>query len=119
MKSQRQLQIGENIKRVMSDIFMRDDILTGSGSYITILEADVSPDAKNVKIYVDIFGNEKKHESIINSLNQANPHFRHELGKRIVLKNIPQITFILDRTSEKAVNIEDLIMQESKNFKDN
>ncbi|MBL6664736.1 MAG: 30S ribosome-binding factor RbfA [Rickettsiales bacterium] len=117
MKSQRQLQIGENIKRLMSEIFMRDDLLTLSGSYITILEADVSPDAKNVKFFIDIFGNEKEHEKIVAELNEAAPHFRHELASQITLRVVPNITFILDRTSSKAKSIEDLINEESKNFK--
>ena len=68
MKSQRQLQIGETIKRIISEIFLRDDILTVPGSYITILEADVSPDAKNARIYIDIFGNEPMHEKIVEKL---------------------------------------------------
>ena len=78
MKSQRQLQIGENLKRVMCDIFMRDDILTVPGSYITILQADVSPDAKNAYIYIDIFGNEPMHQKIIEKLNAMAPHFRYQ-----------------------------------------
>lgn len=39
----------------MSEIFLRDDILSVPGSYITILEADVSPDIKNIKILYRYF----------------------------------------------------------------
>jgi ribosome-binding factor A len=116
MKSQRQLQIGENIKRVMSEIFLRDDILTIPGSYITILEADVSPDAKNVKIYIDIFGNEKLHDQILKSLNKAAPHFRFELSKRVSLRVAPEIVFALDRTESRAMKIDDLLARESQKF---
>ena len=57
-KSQKQLQIGENYKREMSQIFMQDDMLNFKNCHITILEADVSPDLKNIKFYLDIFGEE-------------------------------------------------------------
>lgn len=117
MKSQRQLQIGENIKRIMSEIFLRDDILTVPGSYITILEADVSPDAKNVKIYIDIFGNEKIHDKIISSLNNAAPHFRHKLAGKITLRSVPEISFILDKTQDRAMQLENLFLAEEKHFK--
>lgn len=113
MKSQRQLQIGENIKRNMSEIFLRNDILTVPGSYITILEADVSPDAKNVKIYIDIFGNDQIHGKIVDKLNEMAPHFRYELAKRIVLRVVPEISFILDKTQDKALGLEALIASES------
>lgn len=118
MKSQRQLQIGENIKRLMSEIFLRDDILTVPGSYITILEADVSPDAKKVNIYIDIFGNEAMHPKIVQKLNEAVPHFRYELAKKITLRVVPDITFVLDKTEQKAMNLEMLIDSEARKYHD-
>jgi ribosome-binding factor A len=116
MKSQRQLQIGENIKRNMSEVFLRDDILSVPGSYITVLEADVSPDAKNVKIYIDIFGNEAVHAKIVKKLNEMAPRFRHQLAKRVVSRVVPEITFVLDRTQDKALSLEALMAQEAKKF---
>jgi ribosome-binding factor A len=116
MKSQRQLQIGETVKRAMSDIFLRDDILTVPGSYITILEADVSPDAKNAKIFIDIFGNEATHEKIVEKLNQVAPHFRYQLAKRMTLRVVPEITFVLDKTQSKALNLEALIKDEAQRY---
>jgi ribosome-binding factor A len=116
MKSQRQLQIGENIKRLMSEIFLRGDILSVPGSFITVLEADVSPDAKNVKIYIDIFGNDKMHEKIIEKLNEAAPHFRYQLAKKVSLRVMPEIIFALDKTQAKAMSLEALIDAEGRKY---
>lgn len=118
MKSQRQLQIGENVKRIMSEIFLREDILTVPGSYITILEADVSPDAKNARIFIDIFGNEKIHEKIVEKLNQMVPFFRHQMAKRVTLRVVPEINFVLDRTQQKALNLEELLAVEAKRYQE-
>ncbi len=118
MKSQRQLQIGENIKRIMSEIFLREDILTVPGSLITILEADVSPDAKNARIYIDIFGNEKIHDKIVEKLNDMRPFFRHQMSKKVALRTIPEIVFMLDKTQDKAISIEKLIAQESQKYQE-
>ncbi len=114
MKSQRQLQVGEQIKRIMADIFLRENLLTINNSHITILEADASPDIKNVRIYLDIFGDDKNHEKIIDKLNNAAPHFRFELGKRLTSRNTPEICFILDKTQASATKLEALINQEAK-----
>lgn len=113
MKSQRQLQVGEQIKRIIAEIFLREGLLTIMGNCITILEADASPDIKNVKIYIDIFGDNKNNDAIVARLNKVAPHFRHELGKRITSRNIPEIVFILDRTEEHAVRLEALLEKES------
>lgn len=116
MKSQRQLQIGENIKRVLSEIFLREDISTAPGSLITLLEVDVSPDAKNAKIFIDIFGNEKMHEEIVTKLNEAAPHFRYQLAKKVTLRVMPEIVFVLDKTEKRAGDLEMLIAKEGKRY---
>lgn len=116
MKSQRQLQVGETIKRIIADIFLREGISSINGNYITILEADVSPDIKNVRIFVDIFGNEKAHQEIIEKLNKAAPHFRFQMAKKMTARNIPEIIFVLDKTEDKAIKLENLIATESKNL---
>jgi ribosome-binding factor A len=116
-KSQRQLQIGENIKRILSEIFLRDDILTVPGSYITVLEADISPDAKNAKIYLDIFGNEKMHDKILAALNKNAAHFRFQLAKKLSMRFVPEIIFTLDRTEQQAASLESLISQEAQRYK--
>lgn len=117
MKSQRQLQVGESIKRAMSEIFLREDFLISfNGCYITILEADISPDIKNVRIFIDIFGNEKIHGEVVEKLNEMSPHFRFQLAKKINLRTVPEIVFILDKTQQKALDLESLISNEAKKY---
>ena len=118
MKSQRQLQIGENIKRIMSEIFLQEDFSVIMNNIITIIEADVSPDAKNVKIFFDILGDSSKHQQIFDKICAFAPHFRYELAKKIDLRMIPEIVFIHDKTFQNASTIEALISQEAQYFLD-
>ena len=118
MKSQRQLQIGENIKRLMSEILMREDFLFVNNNVITILEADVSPDAKNVKIYVDIFGDNSKKQITFDKLSSRTLHFRFELAKKIKLRVMPEINFVLDKTNDNASIIENIVAHETKSYQD-
>ncbi len=113
-KSKRQLQVGETIKRVVCEIFLRDSILTLPNSYVTVLEADISPDMKNVKIYIDIFGNESAHDNIVKALNKAAPHFRMQIAKKVNLRITPEVSFVLDKTERKAALIDRLIEAEAK-----
>lgn len=114
MKSQRQLQVGEQIKRIIAEIFSREGLSVISGVHLTILEADVSPDIKNVRIYLDMFGNDKNHDAILDKLNSGAAHFRHELGKKMTSRNTPEIRFVLDKTGAFANHIEALIDMEAK-----
>lgn len=115
IKSQRQLQVGEQIKRIMADIFIQDNNLALKKGYITILQADVSPDAKNAKIFIDVFDADGK--AIMKNLRKLAPYLRHELAKKINLRFTPELSFVLDETSGQVNKIEDLIKEEAKKLK--
>ncbi len=114
-KSQRQLQIGEQIKRVLAEIFLQDNLFSNKEAYITILQADVSPDAKNAKIFIDVFG-KVDGKKIIAELKKINPYLRGKLSSKLNLRCTPELLFVLDETAGEVMKIEDLIEQESKKF---
>ncbi len=117
-KSQRQLQVNERIKRSVAQIFSNSGLSTIAGAYITVLEADISPDMKNCKIFIDIFGGDDKKMAILDKLNEISPRIRMELGKDLTMRSNPNLKFILDESSQNAIDIDNLINQESKNFTD-
>ncbi|MBU6141011.1 MAG: ribosome-binding factor A [Proteobacteria bacterium] len=100
----------------MSEIFFREDISTISGCLITILEADVSPDAKAARVFVDVFGNEEMHSVVIKKLNELVPHFRYQLAKKITLRSVPEIIFTLDKSGSRVSSLESLLSEEAKKF---
>ena len=73
-KSQRQLQIGEQIKRILAEIFLQESALTIKNGYITILQADISPDAKNAKIFIDIFGEADRKKILQRNRSRVEKH---------------------------------------------
>jgi ribosome-binding factor A len=112
-KSQRQLQMGQLIKKHISEIFLRDGLLSTSKAFVTVIEADVSPDLKMAKIFLNIFGSDDA-SKIIDKLNGTSGYLRHRLSLLITSRNVPEINFILDDTSSKASKIEALINSEAK-----
>jgi ribosome-binding factor A len=114
-KSQRQLQIGEQIKRILAELFLQESALAIKNGYITILQADISPDAKNAKIFIDIFGSTDT-KKILQDLKQIAPYLRSKLANKINLRYTPELTFLLDETFKEASKIEDLLNQEAKKF---
>ncbi|MCE3255826.1 MAG: ribosome-binding factor [Rickettsiaceae bacterium] len=116
-KSQRQLQIGEQIKRVLAEMFLQDDVLSIKNYHITILQADVSPDAKNAKIFIDVFG-EIEHKKILEELKKITPYLRGKLANKINLRYTPELAFVIDDTSKNVSKIEDLLNKEAKRFEE-
>lgn len=116
IKSTRQLKVEQLIKKLISEIFLREGILSVSNVIVTITEVDVSPDIKNAKIYLDIFGKVDA-KRLVAELNSNSAYFRHKLTGKMVARSSPEIKFILDETAIKAQKMDELIDQEGKNFK--
>ena len=117
-KSQRQLQIGEQIKRILAEIFLQDNLLATKNSYITILQADISPDAKNAKIFIDIFG-QIDGKKTIKDLKNITPYLRAKLAQKINLRYTPELDFVLDETHKVASKIDELLKQEAQKWTNN
>ncbi|MFT6106620.1 MAG: ribosome-binding factor A [Rickettsiales bacterium] len=114
-KSQRQLQIGEQVKRIFAEIFLQDNLFSNKKIHITILQADVSPDGKNAKIFINVFGCDDA-KKINAELKQITPYLRGKISAKVNLRHTPELLFIIDKTEAHANKIEDLLAQESKKF---
>jgi ribosome-binding factor A len=117
-KTQRQLQVGEQIKRIIADALLKKDDFIIPGIYITVIRADVSPDIKNVRILLDIFGESaaKPKDNLVKDINNTAPYFKAIIAKQIRLRYTPEIVFVVDDSFEEANKIEDLIRLEATKF---
>ena len=106
-KSKKQLQVGENIRRIIASIFLNEDIFTSKINVI-VKRADISPDMKNVKIFLAII-DDGNCDDIIKSLNKTNIFFENKIFHKLHLKNSPKIKFILDQNYENYHHIEKII----------
>jgi len=108
--TQRQLKAGENLKKIIANIFIKDQIVLPdiSTRNITITEVRVSPDLRYAIVYFIPLSGDKS-EIALKTLNQ----FSYEVKKRVksswTAKFLPDLRFILDKSFDYAENIEKLI----------
>lgn len=106
--SNRKIRVGELVKREVSDIlhtrFQSDAVM------ITITEVDVSPDNKNALVLYSVFETKDypRHRAR-KFFERYNSLFRRELGKRIILKYMPALTFAFDEKGMAATRVNELI----------
>lgn len=111
--SQRQLRVGELIRRGLSDILMRGDVHdTDLGRLsITVGEVRVSPDLRIATAYVLPLGGEGK-EDVIALLARNKGELRHIIGKKLALKYAPDLRFRLDETFDRMDETRRLLAQD-------
>ncbi len=101
--SNRTLRVNELIQRELSSILRtiyKDDAVT-----ITVTGVQVSPDLHEGKVFVAVTGDEEDEARALRWLKHNTREFRFELGRRIVLKNMPHFTYAIDVSTERGNRI--------------
>jgi ribosome-binding factor A len=76
-----------------------------------VTEVRVSPDLKQAKVYVSVAGDEAEQAAALKALTSAAGFIRHELSERLLMRRVPELFFVLDRSEEYGRRIEDLLRQ--------
>lgn len=100
--SQRQLRVGELIRRALSDVLARGDIHDPDLARlsITVGEVRTSPDLKVATAYVLPLGGIGQDE-VVGLLARNKGELRHLIGKKLSLKYAPDLRFRLDTTFDQ------------------
>ena len=100
--SQRQLRVGELIRRTLSDVLARADVHDPdlNRHSITVGEVRMSTDLKVATAYVLPLGG-RDAEDALAALRRNAPELRHLVAKAMTLKYAPQLKFQQDETFDR------------------
>jgi len=118
--SNRQLKVGETIKRSLIEI-VRDDLheLFLEKTSIIISEVRMTPDLKLAKVFLlPMIGSDLSSEALLISMNKIAFKVRNLLANRIRLRYLPEIKFILDDSFDRASKIESLLKDENTSIEE-
>ena len=112
--SQRQLRVGELIRRALSDILMQGTIHDPDLNRIsvTVSEVTASPDLKIVTAYVCPLGGQGG-EDLIALLVKNKSEIRRSISKKLTLKYTPDLRFRIDETFDRMDETRRLFSQEN------
>lgn len=100
--SQRQLRVGELIRRTLSEVLARADVHDPdlNRHSITVGEVRTSADLKVATAYVLPLGG-RDAEDALAALRRNAPELRHLVARALTLKYAPQLRFQLDETFDR------------------
>lgn len=100
--SQRQLRVGELLRRTLSEILAQGDLHDPEleGVSITVGEVRASPDLKKATAYVLPLGGGGR-EAVLAALRRNKPELRHLLAREMTLKHVPDLRFEIDETFDR------------------
>ena len=86
------------------------------GSFATVIEVKTSPDLHFARVWValPLKAHHDQQEKVISDLQTKAHFFQQILGKKLDLRYIPKLEFILDTAGENATRVEEILKKEGK-----
>lgn len=108
MPSRKLSRTNEDIRLAMSEL-LRDvkDPRLHQG-LVSVTAVETTGDLKYCKIYLSVLGLESE-KDFLQGLKSASGWLRRELGRKVQLRNVPELQFCMDRSIEEGAHINDLI----------
>ncbi|MCA0873603.1 30S ribosome-binding factor RbfA [Seohaeicola saemankumensis] len=111
--SQRQLRVGELIRRTLSDVLARGDVHDPDLNRlsITVGEVRTSPDLRIATAYVLPLGG-RGQEDVLKLLARNKGELRRAVSKKLALKFAPDLRFQLDETFDRMDDTRRMLSQD-------
>lgn len=108
--SERAVRLREEIKREVSVIIQRQ-VKDPRLGMVSVTDVDLSRDFSYCKIFVSILGDENQREQSLAGLRRATGFIRSELGKRLRVRHVPEISFSYDASLEHGARINAILKE--------
>ena len=106
--SMKNLRVNDEVQHELSSIIreLKDPRIA---MMTTVTEVNVATDLKTCKAYISVLGDEQSKKDTMEGLRSAAGFIRRELAHSLNMRNTPEITFKLDTSIERGVEMSHLI----------
>lgn len=108
MEHKRADRIADLILKELAEVLLRR-VKDPRLAEITLTNVKVSPDLRHAKVYYSLLGDEEKKTEAAVGLESARGFVKRELGKRLQLRRMPDISFYFDASLEHGSHIDRLL----------
>ncbi len=111
MVTRRQRQISNLIKKELGDL-LEKKVSDPRLDFATITAVEISPDLRQAHVFVSTLGNQ---QVTLEGFAHAAGFLRRELGSRLYLRYVPELTFCLDNSFERGERVDQLLEEIQRN----
>lgn len=104
MKAQRMARIDHEMQRVLGTLITQE-LKDPRLGFTTVTRVEISQDLHHAKVFVSVIGDRHVARQTMDALEHAAGFLRGELGHRIDLRYTPELQFLEDRSTERAINV--------------
>lgn len=82
--------------------------------FTTVTRVEITQDLHHAKVFVSIIGDRHVARQTMDALDHAKGFLRGELGQEIKLRHTPELQFVEDRTTERAINLAKTLREDNR-----
>lgn len=105
---QRNERVSELIRKELGELILRS--VEFPGAIMTIVEVDVTKKIDYARVHVSVIPSSKANE-VLRILNSAKFSLQGDLLRKINIRPMPELSFIIDHGTEKAAEIEKIMIE--------
>src|SRR5262245_24919353 len=102
--SQRTERVDELLRQEIGALLAKE-VADPRIGFATITDVETAPDLRHAKVWVSVIGGKGDRDETVRALQQAMPFVRHELGRRLRIKRIPELHVRLDDSAERGTRV--------------
>ena len=114
-KGHRQGRLGEEIKKIISDLLLRELKDPRLSAMISVTAVEVTSDGSYATVYLSVLGLNPSDETaaqqpdVIEGMNHAKGLIKKEIGRQVKLRHVPELIFKIDKSMEYGRHISKII----------
>lgn len=115
-KGHRQGRMGEEIRKIISDLLFKGLKDPRLSAMISITAVEVTSDGSYATVYLSVLGMDPdaekaaaQQQDTLDALNSAKGFIRKEIGRQIKLRHVPDLIFKIDKSLEYGRHIDEII----------
>lgn len=107
----RTTRIASEMRRVLSEI-IRSELKDPRIPLMTsVMDIKLAKDLKLAKVYISVLGTEAEKTQALQALKNSAGFIRREIGQRMIIRAVPELTFTLDESIERGAYLSGLIAE--------
>jgi ribosome-binding factor A len=113
MKRERMGRIDTELQRELARLIsteLKDPRL----GFVTVTRVEITNDLQSAKVFVSIIGDRHVAKQSMEALENARGFLRGELGHAVSLRHTPSISFVEDRSTERAIALSKVLAQTAR-----
>jgi ribosome-binding factor A len=107
-ENKRAIRVAESLREGIAELLV-EGVRDPRVGFTTVTEVRLSPDLRQAKVFVSVYGNPEERQRTLAALAAAQGFLRRELGPRLRLRYTPELTFLADETLDRAERVSELL----------